>query len=203
MRDAGRPEGPLRASRRPDLEGHLRDPRRRRSARAPTSRSPAARATATSPRRDSYVDDYYGASIVEAYDMVWLDQRGIGLSGPIQCTKAAATYYQSTARPQVPAERDAAAAAAETFAKDCVAETGVAEADLPFYATKQAVEDLEAVRALPRRRQDGPLRPELWHAVRADLRGRPPRPHRDALRRRPGRPDDRRPDLLRRGHPLR
>ena len=60
--------------------------------------------------------------------------------------EGAATYYQSTARPQVPAERDAAAAAAETFAKDCVAETGVAEADLPYFATKQAMEDLEAVR---------------------------------------------------------
>ena len=78
--------------------------------------------------------------------MVYMDQRGIGRSGPIQCTKAAAAYYLSTARPQVPAEREAAAAAAETFAKDCVAEAGVAEADLPFYATTQAVEDLEAVR---------------------------------------------------------
>ncbi len=99
------------------------------------------------PTRDGYVDDYYAPSISEDYDMVWLDQRGIGLSGPIQCTKAAAAYYVTTARPQIPAERADAAAAAEAFAKDCVAESGVAEADLPFYATKQAVEDLEAVRA--------------------------------------------------------
>ena len=78
------------------------------------------------PTRDGYVDDYYDPRIVETHDMVYLDQRGIGLSGPIQCTKAAATYYVSTARPQIPAEKDAAAAAAETFAKDCVAESGVA-----------------------------------------------------------------------------
>lgn len=97
------------------------------------------------PTSDSYLD-YYGTAVTDSFDMVYLDQRGIGLSGPIQCTKAAATYYASPARPQVPAERAAAAAAAQTFARDCVAETGVAESDLPFYATAQAAEDLEAVR---------------------------------------------------------
>ena len=97
------------------------------------------------PDSDSYLD-YYATSVTEAYDIVYMDQRGIGRSGPIQCTKAAAVYYMSAARPQIPAERAAAAAAAETFAKDCIAESGVAESDLPFYATTQAVEDLEAVR---------------------------------------------------------
>ena len=97
------------------------------------------------PDSDSYLD-YYAASITEAYDMVYMDQRGIGRSGPIQCTKAAAAYYLSAARPQIPAERTAAAGAARAFVTDCIAEAGVAEADLPFYATTQAVEDLEAVR---------------------------------------------------------
>lgn len=97
------------------------------------------------PDSDSYLD-YYATSISESYDIVYMDQRGIGRSGPIQCTKAAAVYYVSAARPQIPAERADAAAAAETFAKDCIAEAGVAESDLPFYATTQAVEDLEAVR---------------------------------------------------------
>jgi pimeloyl-ACP methyl ester carboxylesterase len=97
------------------------------------------------PTSDAYLDTYQ-AAITESFDMVYLDQRGIGLSGPIQCTKAAATYYASTARAQVPAEQASAAAAARTFASDCVAEAGVAESDLPFYATAQAVEDLEAVR---------------------------------------------------------
>lgn len=97
------------------------------------------------PSSDSYLD-YYETAVTDSYDMVYLDQRGIGLSGPIQCTKAAATYYASSDRVQVPAERTAAAGAARTFAADCVAEAGVAETDLPFYATAQAVEDLEAVR---------------------------------------------------------
>ena len=94
---------------------------------------------------DSYTD-YYAAGVTDAYDIVFMDQRGIGLSGPIQCIDAAAAYYASPARPQEPAERDAAAAAAQTFVTDCLTEAGVTEADLPLYATTQAVEDLEAVR---------------------------------------------------------
>jgi pimeloyl-ACP methyl ester carboxylesterase len=95
---------------------------------------------------DSYTD-VYPASITDNYDIVYLDQRGIGLSGPIQCVDAAATYYASTARAQDRAQRDAVADAARTFAADCIAEAGVAEEDLPLYASTQAIEDLEAVRA--------------------------------------------------------
>lgn len=94
---------------------------------------------------DSYTD-YFDPSIAEAYDIVYVDQRGIGLSQPIQCIDAAATYYRDPNRLQVPAERPAAAAAAERFATDCIAEAGIDEADLPLYATSQAIEDLEAIR---------------------------------------------------------
>ena len=94
---------------------------------------------------DSYTD-YYAQAITDAYDIVFMDQRGTGLSEPIQCVRAAAAYYQSDARPDVAAQRDQAAKDAETFAKDCVAESGVDPADLPYYATRQEVEDLEAVR---------------------------------------------------------
>ncbi len=95
---------------------------------------------------DSYTD-VYPTSITDNYDIVYIDQRGIGLSGPIQCADAAATYYASTARAQDPAQRDAVAEAARTFSADCIAEAGIAEADLPLYASTQAIEDLEAVRA--------------------------------------------------------
>lgn len=95
---------------------------------------------------DDYTD-YYAEGITDAYDIVFLDQRGIGLSEPIQCIDAAAAFYGSPARAQVPAELDAAAAAARTFATDCVAESGIAAADLRLYGTTQAVEDLEAIRA--------------------------------------------------------
>ena len=80
---------------------------------------------------DSYTDAYAEA-ISDAYDIVFIDQRGIGLSGPIQCIDAAAAYYGSSARPQVAAERDAAAAAAQTFATDCIAEAGIGFGFLGF-----------------------------------------------------------------------
>ncbi len=94
---------------------------------------------------DSYTD-YFDPAIAEAYDIVYVDQRGIGMSQPIQCVDAAAVYYRDPNRLQVPAERPAAAAAAEGFATDCIAEAGIAEADLPLFATSQAVEDLDAIR---------------------------------------------------------
>lgn len=95
---------------------------------------------------DSYTDAY-ATAITDAYDIVFIDQRGIGLSEPIQCIDAAAAFYGSPARPQVAGEAPAAASAAKTFATDCLAESGVAVADLPLYATTQAAEDLEAIRA--------------------------------------------------------
>ena len=95
---------------------------------------------------DSYTDAY-PAGMAEHYDIVFFDQRGIGLSGPIQCVDAAATFYASTDRAQDPSQRDAVADTARSFATDCIAEAGIAEADLPLYSTVQAIEDFEAVRA--------------------------------------------------------
>lgn len=94
---------------------------------------------------DSYTSSF-DPSITANYDIVFLDQRGVGLSHPIQCPTASATYYASTADPNVPADRPAAALAAATYATDCVAEAKADPADLPFYSTRQAVEDLEAIR---------------------------------------------------------
>ncbi len=86
------------------------------------------------------------ASIPEHFDMVYLDQRGIGLSGPVQCAAATAVYYASTARPEDPAQAAAAGKAAADYVTACLAEAGAKTEDLPFYSTRQAVEDLEAVR---------------------------------------------------------
>lgn len=86
------------------------------------------------------------ASIPEHFDMVYLDQRGIGLSGPVQCPTATAGYYASTARPEDPAQAAAVGKAADEYVTACLAEAGAKTGDLPFYATRHAVEDLEAVR---------------------------------------------------------
>ena len=88
-------------------------------------------------------------SITDHYDLVFIDQRGIGPSQPVRCDEAAAAYYQSTTptRPIRPSATQVAAA--QTLAEDCVAEmeaSGVDPNTLPFYGTDQAIEDLEAFR---------------------------------------------------------
>jgi pimeloyl-ACP methyl ester carboxylesterase len=94
---------------------------------------------------DGYTDAF-DPSITSSYDIVFLDQRGVGLSQPLGCPVSTATYYASTARPEVPAELDQAGQAARTYVSACLAEGKIDPADLPFYSTAQAVEDLEAFR---------------------------------------------------------
>lgn len=81
--------------------------------------------------------------IPEQYDIVFLDQRGIGQSQPIQCPEATLAYYITRTTPD---DREAYAADADRFADACVAESGVDPDDLPYFSTRQAVEDLEAFR---------------------------------------------------------
>lgn len=94
-------------------------------------------------------DSYMSAmdpGIVEHYDVAFFDQRGTGSSQGIACPAAASTYYLDPADARDPAQAAAAMDAASTFARDCVTESGVEAADLPYFATAQAVEDLEAFR---------------------------------------------------------
>jgi len=91
---------------------------------------------------DGYTDAL-DPKIPEQYDIVFLDQRGIGLSEPIECPEAALAYYAS---PTGVEDRDAYADVADRFADDCVAESGIDPDHLPYFSTRQAVEDLEAFR---------------------------------------------------------
>jgi pimeloyl-ACP methyl ester carboxylesterase len=90
---------------------------------------------------------YFDPLVLEAYDLVFFDQRGIGLSQPLQCVQATLDWYTT---PEIPtgSEADQAAfrAATERYATDCIAETGVSPDDLGLYATEQAIEDLEVFR---------------------------------------------------------
>lgn len=94
-------------------------------------------------------DNYTAAfdpSIPEHFDIVFFDQRGVGLSGGLQCPDAAAAFYRADWDASTPEEEVALTEAARTFADDCVAEMGRPEF-LPFLGTEQAVEDLEVFRA--------------------------------------------------------
>lgn len=96
----------------------------------------------------AYADDYtsyFDPAITEHYDIVFFDQRGMGMSGGLTCPLAVAAYYQNDARPTTPEGEAAFTAAARTFVADCFVEMGE-PAILPYIGTEQAVEDLEAFR---------------------------------------------------------
>jgi len=94
-------------------------------------------------------EDYTSAfepGLTDYNDIVFLDQRGVGLSQPLGCPVATAAYYQTDNDPLDPAQFDGAASDARTYTTACLAEAKVDPADLPYYSTRQAVEDLEAFR---------------------------------------------------------
>jgi pimeloyl-ACP methyl ester carboxylesterase len=94
-------------------------------------------------------DSYTGAfdpSIPEHFDIVFFDQRGTYQSGDLQCPTAAATYYQSDARADTPEQEANVISSARTFVESCIAEMGVPTEELPYYGTRQAVEDLDTFR---------------------------------------------------------
>lgn len=95
---------------------------------------------------DSYVAAY-DPSIFESFDIVFFDQRGIGLSGGLTCPFAATEYYQQDARGITDKQEKELKKGASTFASDCVDELGSTEL-LPYLGTKQAVEDLELFRQI-------------------------------------------------------
>jgi pimeloyl-ACP methyl ester carboxylesterase len=93
---------------------------------------------------DSYTSSF-DASILEHFDIVFFDQRGVGQSGGLQCANAATAFYRSDLSANTPEEEAAMVSSARTFSNDCVAEMGNPEI-LPYLGTDQSVEDLEAFR---------------------------------------------------------
>lgn len=94
-----------------------------------------------------YYTTFFAPSVTEHFDIVFFDQRGVGLSGGIDCYQAAAQYYQADWRTDTPAREQKLKNAARSFADECDAEMGHPEF-LPYLGTKQAVEDLELFRQL-------------------------------------------------------
>lgn len=95
---------------------------------------------------DSYSAGF-DPSIFEAFDVVFFDQRGMGLSGGLTCPFAATDYYGRDARGITREQEQALKNSASTFVSDCVNELGSTEL-LPYLGTRQAVEDLELFRQI-------------------------------------------------------
>ncbi len=94
-----------------------------------------------------YYSSGYSEDILNAFDIVFFDQRGLLYSGDQNCPTAASVFYQADARGKTPAQEAALKQASETFSADCVNEVSDPSL-LPYLGTKQAVEDLEVFRQL-------------------------------------------------------
>lgn len=94
-----------------------------------------------------YYTSFFARGITEHFDIVYFDQRGIGLSGGLTCPDAAARWYDADWRGDTPKRAQKLRDAAETFSANCDAESGHSET-LKFLGTRQAVEDLEKFRVL-------------------------------------------------------
>ena len=95
---------------------------------------------------DRYVE-FFDPEIVRDYDLAFFDQRGIGQSSPFQCPDAALAFFATAQMPTIDdASALAYARAAKAFVADCITESGIDPELLPYLATRQAVEDLDAFR---------------------------------------------------------
>lgn len=98
---------------------------------------------------------WFPDNILEHYDIVYFDQRGVGLSQPLTCPAAYAKdflkYLNGTNQAgleglDTPAEQQAAIDDARTFVEECVAEIGPDATRLGYFGTDQVAEDIEAFR---------------------------------------------------------
>jgi len=99
--------------------------------------------------------NWFSDAILEHYDIVYFDQRGVGLSNPLSCPKAYETNFMDylNASDQAglegydtPDEQKQAVDDARIYAENCVAEIGIDPAKLAFFGTDQVAEDIESFR---------------------------------------------------------
>jgi pimeloyl-ACP methyl ester carboxylesterase len=98
---------------------------------------------------------WYADEILESYDIVYFDQRGIGLSNPLSCPEAYKADFLEyivavdTAGQEgydTPEEQQAAVEGSRKYAESCIAEMGIEPANLAFFGTDQVAEDIESFR---------------------------------------------------------
>ncbi|MBL8062212.1 MAG: alpha/beta fold hydrolase [Anaerolineales bacterium] len=100
---------------------------------------------------------YFDEGILEHYDVVYYDQRGLGLSNPLECPityaedfKEYLTGYDTAGEEglDTPEEQQDAIEDARKYAEDCIAEIGIDPASLAFFGTDQVAEDIDAFREI-------------------------------------------------------
>jgi pimeloyl-ACP methyl ester carboxylesterase len=88
----------------------------------------------------------FAPGIRARYDIAFFDQRGAGRSGGFTCPNAALAWYLASDDPSASTATTGLGARASDFVASCLAESQVDRSQLPYYATRQAAEDLEAFR---------------------------------------------------------
>ncbi len=103
---------------------------------------------------------WFSEGILEHYDIVYFDQRGIGLSNPLTCPKAYEADFMSYLNEwdqagkegyDTPEEQQKAIDDSRKYAEECVAEIGIEPAKLAYFGTDQVAEDIESFRRGNRR----------------------------------------------------
>ncbi len=98
---------------------------------------------------------WFSEGILEHYDIVYFDQRGIGLSNPLTCPSAYEADFMDYLNESdqageegydTPEEQQKAIEDSRKYAEDCVAEMGIDPAKLAFFGTDQVAEDIESFR---------------------------------------------------------
>ncbi len=94
----------------------------------------------------SFAVDEFPDAILNRFDIVGFDPRGIGLSDPIQCItdKQKDAELNLPADPKTAAQWQAEIADATKVAQECYTEYG---SDLTYYSTAETARDMEALRA--------------------------------------------------------
>lgn len=93
--------------------------------------------------QSEYYLDVLPARVIERFDLVFFDQRGVGQSSALGCSIALAARPPLRGQATVPAR---AVREAAEFAAACLAEAGLDARGLAAYATDRVADDLEAVR---------------------------------------------------------
>lgn len=99
--------------------------------------------------------DYFPSSVLKNYDIVFFDQRGLGLSNPLSCEATYANYFVQYLTTDdsigeegydTSDEQQTAIQNAKSFVDGCIAEMGLDPAKLKFFNTDQVAEDIESFR---------------------------------------------------------
>ena len=86
----------------------------------------------------------FPAAVLEAFDIVSWDPRGVGQSAPVRCNDDLDAFYAVDRSPDSADEVDANVAAAKEFVASCVKDSGKL---LRFVSTRESARDLDAIRA--------------------------------------------------------